>query len=738
MKLLNITLFLLFCNYHITAQTISKTKDSVIIEEIKMLLDSSDISLYKLGDLNKSLKYNLQVIKKAEEINNSYYLHKGYRYAAYDYLAMQDTLTAIKSTEIAYSYALQLKDSAAIADCYMDFANIYQLGNNYSLVQTNIDKAITIFKRLKDSTRLFKAYFNDYQNALSNNDFEGSRNSLKKATELKKHFNFNGPYEFDIAWGDLYLYFNKPDSANYFYEKVINASKGKSDSLELLRIYLNYGRSLYDTKNYKKAFEISELYQNHLVKIEQLEYDENVSKASAQFKVDTYKQSAVQTELLNKLQKSQLKNRTRIIILFSVLIASLVAALSYYIYSLNKRKEYEKRLKLKNQEYLAAKEESERLAEEKNNFFSTVSHELRTPLYGVIGMSSVLLDDPKLTSKSKEDLKTLKFSADYLLALINDVLQISKIDARKITTQKNIFQLRELISSILSSFEYIRRQNNNSITTIIAPSVPDTLEGNTVVISQILMNLVGNATKFIENGEIILEITTIKQNEENIDLQFSIRDNGPGIPLEKQKEIFAEFAQLDNQHSYQGTGLGLPIVSKLLKLSGSKINLISNPGEGSNFFFTLQLRIMPTESYNEKIEQIVVDEEVLAQQKILIVDDNAINRIVTERILSRYNVTTGIAENGQEAIDKVQKEHFDLILMDINMPVMNGLDATIKIRELGYTLPIIALTAVEAEKLRNEIFNTGLDDIIIKPYDIDLFKETIITNLLGKQTKIAL
>jgi FOG: CheY-like receiver len=244
------------------------------------------------------------------------------------------------------------------------------------------------------------------------------------------------------------------------------------------------------------------------------------------------------------------------------------------------------------------------------------------------------------------------------------------------------------------------------------------------------MNLIGNACKFTEDGNIYIIAETTKNTQDKTGIKFYIRDTGIGIPHEKQARIFEEFSQLDNHnYKYHGTGLGLPIVKKLLQLDNADIILKSEAGKGSMFSFTLEFEVV-----NEKQREVtppLLDTSFLDGKRILIVEDNRINQIVTKKIIEKNNMSCVVAENGQIAVEIAKKESFDLILMDINMPIMNGITATKEIRTFDTTTPILALTAVEVEEMRYSILESGMNDIIVKPYDVTKFIQTISKNLSG-------
>ena len=326
--------------------------------------------------------------------------------------------------------------------------------------------------------------------------------------------------------------------------------------------------------------------------------------------------------------------------------------------------------------------------------------------------------------------------------LINDVLLLSKMDAEAVVLSQTPFKLDSLVNSIVKSFEFGLQQNDNKLHLDIDEKIPGSLIGDPIRISQILMNLVGNAVKFNKGGNIWLKIALIEISEDGFcKTQFTIKDDGIGIPLDKQKIIFNEFTQIENKnHSYKGTGLGLTIVKKLLNLYKSKILLTSKPEQGSTFSFSLLLekntsKITQTKNQsilNKDLEQTIKN----GNKHVLIADDNGINQKVTQKILKKYNIRSSMANDGKEPVDMSMKNTYDLILMDINMPDTNGIEAAILIRKFDKNIPIIALTAVELDEIREEIINSGINDIIHKPYDMYEFLEIILKNLSDRKIDV--
>ena len=499
--------------------------------------------------------------------------------------------------------------------------------------------------------------------------------------------------------------------------------------LEGSNTYRAYADMLYASEDYDKAFAALEKHLEYQGKIFEKEKRLQTEAAYTKYQTEEYRKNLELAEQ-EQVFKDKVLNKTReasVVMVFSILIMLLFVILLFR--SNNIRNRLIRQLRDKNYELRKAKEEAEKLSLLKTRFFSTVSHELRTPLYGVVGLTSLLLEENK-DKKLEEDLKSLKFSADYLLALINDVLQMNKMESNLVNLEHLNFNLEELLQGIIKSFEFTRKQNDNDIQLFIDKSISPNLIGDSVRLSQIIMNLVGNAVKFTRNGKVWIKVDCKRCEEEYCLVAFEVGDTGIGIPEDKQKEIFEEFSQLrSDDYNYQGTGLGLSIVKKLLELFNSEIKLDSETGRGSIFSCEIIFQkgatvTTPVPSGQGKQQP---DESF---SRALIVDDNRINQVVTQRILEKRKFICEVASNGYEAIAKLEQGKYDLILMDVNMPGMDGMEATREIRKFNRDIPIIALTAVEIDEMREEILKSGMNDIIVKPYDTHQLFHTVYRNLL--------
>jgi PAS domain S-box-containing protein len=369
-------------------------------------------------------------------------------------------------------------------------------------------------------------------------------------------------------------------------------------------------------------------------------------------------------------------------------------------------------------ELIAAKEEALQLSRAKEMFISVMSHEIRTPLNAVIGISHLLLEDDPLESQT-ENLKILKFSANNLMMLINDVLDFTKMETGNVQLEKVNVNLRELIQGIVSTMQFKTDEKKIFIKQQIDAEIPDIIIGDGTRLIQILLNLVSNAVKFTDTGGITIDLKVVEQSWESVRIRFGVTDTGIGIAPDKINAIFELWkqAETDTTRKYGGTGLGLAISKRLVTLHDSRINVDSVPGQGSTFWFTISFK--KAIDYLDNRKQTV--EEGL-KIHALVVDDNQINRLLISKVLKKWGATADFAENGMEAVQKIKEDRiYDVVLMDIHMPMMDGLEATKVVRGIQepyfQQLPIIALTASMLNSQMTQIEEAGMNDYILKPFD---------------------
>ena len=364
------------------------------------------------------------------------------------------------------------------------------------------------------------------------------------------------------------------------------------------------------------------------------------------------------------------------------------------------------------------REKAEDAVKAKQQFLSNMSHEIRTPMNAIIGFTKVVLKTD-LTEKQREYINAIKLSGDALIVLINDILDLAKVDAGKMTFERIPFKMAESISAMLHLFETKLQEKNLELRKEYDTSIPEVLLGDPVRLHQIILNLVSNATKFTTEGSITVRVKLREENDERVVVRFDVSDTGIGIPESKIAHIFDNFQQASSGTArlYGGTGLGLAIVKQLVEAQGGRIWVKSKVGVGSTFSFELAFRKteIKIESEPEKLETISGNH---ANTRILVVEDVKLNQLLMRTLLEDGGFAMDIAENGKVAIDKLQQNKYDLILMDLQMPEMNGFEATDYIRkEMKLTLPIIALTADVTSADVEKCKAVGMDDYISKPID---------------------
>ncbi|MBA3002358.1 MAG: response regulator [Desulfurivibrio sp.] len=390
------------------------------------------------------------------------------------------------------------------------------------------------------------------------------------------------------------------------------------------------------------------------------------------------------------------------------------------------------RRKATESELVLARDAAEAASRAKDEFLANMSHEIRTPMNGILGTLQ-LMQDTKMDDEQKDYIRTAHSSAEALLSILNDILDFSKIAAYKMQLEDIPFSLRTVIGDLVTLLGNQSQDKNVAVVAEIDPQVPEMLLGDPTRMRQVLTNFMTNAIKFTEQGEVRVRVVCLSSFASRVVLRLEVRDSGIGISPEKQKDLFQSFTQADGSttRKYGGTGLGLAIVRQLVLMMGGKIGVESEPGKGSTFWceldFPVATGVAQTEEKKEKAAQ---GEGVLAGH-VLLVEDNKVNQMVASKMLTGMGLTVDVAENGEKGLAALAETHYDLVLMDCQMPVLDGYGATKAFRDQEppgeKRLPIIAMTANALEGDRQKCLDAGMDDYLAKPV-----KKELLRKLLGE------
>ena len=712
--------------------------------------------------------YTQSVYKDAGKISDStdYYLEIG----LFNKEAKKSYTKAILYTEKAIEYAKKNKLDKKLADCYLQLATIfYELEKNDLAIDYYI-RAISIFSKSEPNSNIALSYYGLGKCYLKKNNINYAETYFEKATVVYKSLNFLEAIELiNLQKAIIKKEKGKYNEASIILKRVIENISDDAFLSTKTEAYIQLGEIEIIKKNFSQAINFLNLanqtneannndYQltKRIYKLLSTTYEKskNISNANLYLKkyadltdsIGKYYNTYVAENTVDKIQfdkqlktieqldkekKSQQKTLrfSKLISILSIALISILSLLSLSLYKNNKiRISTNKLLKEKNKELTIEKEKAEQASKARADFLSTVSHELRTPLNAINGITYLLLQEKPKASQLNY-LKSLEFSGNYLLNFINDILEINRLESDKVVLEKINFNLSELTENIVISFKEFIHENNIKCHLDIDKSIDYNLKGDPTKLSQILINLLNNAIKFSKNGDVWCTIKKKEETENNVTLFFEIKDNGIGIPKEKQDAIFDSFSQgsVEINRTYGGTGLGLSIVKKILELMGSEIHLTSESGKGSTFGFELQFE--KGVASKTKIIETKPDITLLNEKKVLLVEDNKINQMITQKMLEKRGISCKIIDNGEDAIEDTKVNNYDLILMDVHLPGINGTEATSEIRKFNTCTPIVALTAISLNENREMLLSYGMNEVITKPFEPEHFY-TVVTKYL--------
>jgi signal transduction histidine kinase/CheY-like chemotaxis protein/HPt (histidine-containing phosphotransfer) domain-containing protein len=536
--------------------------------------------------------------------------------------------------------------------------------------------------------------------------------------------------DYYFMMGDEYLALKNYNQAIIEYNKGLPIALENNITQTVADFYEMMSEAYAGINDYRNAYHYS--HQSRLMKdtIYDVARQDEMIRMQEQYESEKKDKEIV---LLNKDKQLKAEEASHQKLVKNISVAGLIIALLFVfvLFSRYKIKQRTtKQLEEKNKLIEKEKERAEQSEKFKSKFLANMSHEIRTPMNAVIGMAH-LMEDTRLDEKQRRYLNAIIHSSENLLVIINDVLDLSKLEAGKMELEKIPFRIDDVLNTVFSTLKYKAEEKSLHFTTTKEETIPDYLKGDPSRLAQVLLNLAGNAVKFTENGSVTINVENISGTEASADcsLRFSIVDTGVGIPKDKLSSIFESFKQASEgtARRYGGTGLGLSISQQIVQLHGGNINVESEEGKGSVFSFTVSYDVT-TENEFEKahFRHETVDFEFLRGTKILLAEDNIYNQEVAVQSMMRLvsDLTIDIAEDGNRVLELLSENDYDIILMDVQMPGMDGYEATKHIREdfsaSKKNIPIIALTASATREEINEGYKAGMSAYVAKPFKPDV------------------
>ena len=723
----------MFCSAQISSEIDKDVLELTLQEQLK----KAEL-LTNRGDYYNAKDNLIKALDLATQVNNQKtqgVIHT--KIAKLEYL-VDEPNKAISSLNQAAQIQHDINDNINLGLTYNIRGVIHSNREEYKTALDYFKSALSNFEEEGVEKYSAEVNLNEARVLLKLEKLDEAQNKLKRAIVIAKRFEQNRVLSNShIQSAKIYL-------IKKSYDQALEQAKTGLEIAEENKTVENINDAFITLSNIyqsKENFKSANLYLNkHLTLSDSLLniQRENLSPEKRNEYVRNYK-NAENQQLKNQITEDNAEsNLTRITTILSISLITILSLLTLSLYKNNNiRLRTNNMLHKKNDELILAKEKAELASKTKANFLSTVTHELRTPLYAVTGLTNLLLDEKPKESQVNH-LKSLKFSGDYLLTFINDILQINKIEANKVELDPEQFNLKTKIENVVAALSNSANDNNTNIHYDYQSDLPETYVGDQLKISQILINLLGNAIKFTKDGDIWVRVTKVSHKKDKYQILFEIEDNGIGISEEKQGQMFDSFSQgsIQINRKYGGTGLGLSIVKGLIKILKGSISLKSELGKGTKFFFELPL----TNVEPKKVEAPKVSEHLknikaldLNNIKILVVEDNKINQMITKKILNKMGLNCDIVDNGEDAVEMVKNTEYNVVLMDIHMPGISGLEATSRIREFNKELTIFALTAVTLEDKMHEFDEAGFDDIISKPFKQDTFEKKLYLALSDKE-----
>jgi signal transduction histidine kinase/FixJ family two-component response regulator len=741
------------------ADALIKLKEALHLSEI--IDDEAAIAdcYYYIGDVYSALKNNKKAVQNYEKSGDLYLkLHDEERLInTFNRLGnrhmdmgreLNDTsyfFGAIKIYSKAFSIANRINNKKKIINSYVNLADAYnilgQATRNKAYFFQSLDNSLHGLKLSRENKLIQSEALNNLNIGDTYEKLGLPFKSIHFYEEALKLYTKAGDYDWirntNTFLANAYFLLNNYDKAIESVNKSIELAKSQGFAPYLRDNYELLSKIYAAKKDFQKSLEYNKLYTNYRDSISNKNSVISIARLQNEFDFERKNQ---EIELLKKnteIQEQKIANQNTLRN-FLIAIIILIIVLLIIIYS-----RYREKNKVQI-EIIKAKDAAEQAKESQEQFLANTSHEIRTPMNGIIGMTNHL-KDTDLSDEQREYISAINESANSLLVLINDLLDLSKINAGKMTFEKKAFKISDLFKNLIYSLQYRSTEKNIRLLSSIDEKIPSVLIGDPVRLNQVLLNLTGNAIKFTEKGEVKIVAKLLKDDGKNQLILFSVQDTGIGIQESKLSTIFESFTQVNARttRKYGGTGLGLTIAKQLIEQQGGTISVSSKVNEGSTFSFMLQFKKLPRNIKDQKELSIPAsdfDQPNLYSMAVLVVDDNKVNQRVAALTLQKWNAKVDVADNAKMAFDKLHEKKFDLILMDVTMPDMDGFEATKFIRKkmplsISKT-PIIAMTASALIGDREKCIAVGMDEYVSKPFHPEeLYDKIIKTIPISSRTK---
>jgi len=699
-----------------------------------------------LGNYPESLEYHLNALNIYEESGDKKGIATSLVNAGVVYRNLGKKEIALENYLRALDISNETGDLVNTVNALLSIGNIYWYDNDNAMALSYYEKALNVTRK--------DGYNGEHPGGILNNigNVHRSLSNTDKAIDYYKQAltisnNIGDKNQISVTLKNIGIAYKETGKLSLAIQYFVE-SKALAEEIQLLKVQRETLEQLSQTytllADYKKALE----YYLESSKLQDSLFDEETSNKISLLQLSHDMREKESQEVINEkdveLRFSKEKNIRNVIIFISLLAFSLIIIL-WNRYRLNMKKNEEllllnsnlerrveertKRLHEENEQRRFAQEQAELANETKNRFLATISHEVRTPINAIIGFCDLAIKTD-VDNDHQMNLKRVKDSSEHLLALIKDVLDYSQIESGKMELKLTSFDLTKLITSVINAYYLDASSKDIKLSFEIAENVPRLLIGDPDALRQVLYNLIGNAIKFTDKGivEVLVKLSKESSDSDNVNLLFSVRDSGIGISKLKQKLIFMDFTQVDNTATrrYGGVGLGLTISKYFVELMGGKISVHSDKGHGSEFKFDVILKVDKDKSVSKNKKLSIPNKKL----HLLVAEDNLLNSQVIAAFLNRLGHSSKIANNGRIALEILAIEDFDAVLMDIEMPEMDGIEATQAIRKgeenvRNPNIPIIALTAHALKDYEEKSYEAGMNNYLTKPVDIEKLSEVL-------------